>query len=380
MLRKIFQTLPQTATAAPRSTLIEHYQREVAALRLAHDAAQLETIEKLHQLCEQIICTAWHNALPSLDKLRSVRPEKCPNLYLFGEVGAGKSLLMQLFYQNCPIEQKRRVHFNVFILEVHSFIHTWQQKNNQTDALTAFAKNLRQSVLLLCFDEFHVSDIADAMILGRLFNLLFKLGTVIVITSNRHPDNLYQGGVQRDQLIFFSTLLKENTHIIELKAKHDYRLQGAKSHSPYYHFPLNNNAADFIKNHYQRLSQNAPLQASELILAGRQLQLIAHYQHIIVISFSQLCQNFLAAADYLHLSKQVTTLLLTDIPQLTPAQRNEAKRFVTLIDILYENKIKLICSAQVCVNSLYTQGDGAFEFKRTVSRLIEMQSEHYMSQ
>jgi cell division protein ZapE len=292
-------------------------------------------------------------------------------------VGGGKSFIMAMFYQHCAINNKRRVHFNIFMLEVHQFIHQWHQNANNGDALKSFAKQIRQQFLLLCFDEFHVSDIADAMLLGRLFSLLFDLGLIVVITSNRHPENLYQGGLQREQFLFFIEVLSKQARIIELKAQQDYRLRHASNEQNYYYFPLNNNAKHFIHQHYQQLTQNAPIKTTILPVLGRQLTLSAVHNKVLLTSFHELCAEPLASGDYLHLMQQFDTVLLADIPQLSPNQRNEAKRFITLIDVLYEHKIKLICTAQVHPSALYIEGDNTFEFKRTSSRLIEMQSENY---
>lgn len=378
MLRKILQTLASDNNTLPSADSLEQvYQQEIAAQRLYYDAAQYAAIQQLQQLSEQLLLTVHYEQQSPLAKLRCVRPKKCRSLYLFGEVGGGKSLIMALFYQHCSITKKRRVHFNNFMLEVHCFIHQWRQQQHNSDALTALAKQIRASVLLLCFDEFQVSDIADAMILGRLFSLLFDAGITIVITSNRHPDKLYQGGLEKEKFLFFIKLLSKTTHIIELNASQDYRLRHSHNEQYYYYFPLNNKAEQFIQQHYQQLTANAPLQQRILSILGRQLTLTAVHNKIMLTSFAELCAQPLAAADYLQLVQYFDTVLLADIPQLSTEQRNEAKRFMTLIDIFYEHKIKLICTAEVAAHALYVAGDHSFEFKRTVSRLMEMQSDYY---
>lgn len=378
MLRKILQVPVTQSALLATPSLEQHYQDSVASCQLHYDEAQFFAIQQLQQLSEQLQHFVHYQQQSTLAKLRCLPPEKCTSLYLYGEVGGGKSLLMALFYKHCPIEKKRRVHFNIFMLEVHRFIYNWQQQN-EGDTLIALAKHIRASVVLLCFDEFHVSDIADAMILGRLFKLLFDLGVTVVITSNRHPEKLYQGGLPKDKFLFFIEVINHSARIIELNAKQDYRLRHAHNEQVYYYYPLDAGANNFIKQQYKQLGIHEPLQTRVIALLGRELSVLAS-NTILVSNFNQLCAQALASADYLQLIAQFDTLLLSDIPQLQAEHRNEAKRFVTLIDILYEHKIKLICTAQVSADKLYLAGDGAFEFKRTVSRLIEMQSKSYMTQ
>jgi cell division protein ZapE len=310
-------------------------------------------------------------------KLISSPPEKCQSLYIFGGVGRGKSMLMALFYDACPIEHKRRVHFNMFMLEVHAFIHYWRKQNN-IDAISALAKKIRASALVLCLDEFHVTDIADAMILERLFNKLFESGIIVVITSNRHPNDLYQGGLQREQFLNFTRLLQRESKTIELVAKEDYRLMHLHALEATYYFPLDAHASEFVQQSYNEFTNFAAMQAGVLQVMGRKVILSAVHGDIALTSFDELCVQPLGSADYLEIAREFSTLIMSKIPKLTAEKRNEAKRFMTLIDALYEHKVKLICTAEVPAKELYTEGDGSFEFRRTVSRLIEMQSESYL--
>jgi cell division protein ZapE len=374
MLKHFFQprpTLPPDPAPGLAGLLAGRYAQQVVQKQLRQDPAQLQTLQVLQTLLEELAAQGGGKQRP------------CRSVYIYGDVGRGKSMLMALFYEACPITQKRRVHFNTFMQEVHTFIYKWRQQN-QTDAISALAQNIRSSVRLLCFDEFHVTDIADAMILGRLFGKLFELGLVVVITSNRHPNDLYQGGLQREQFLFFIGILEKAAHIIELSAEQDYRLGHGNAQQVTYYCPLSEVPGErteqmrqFVWQTYRELSEGALLQPDFVVVLGREIQLKATYQDILFTSFDELCAQALSAADYLAMAGRFNIVMMVGIPQLSAEKRNEAKRFMTLIDVLYEHTIKLICSAQVPAPELYTEGDGAFEFKRTVSRLIEMQSDSY---
>jgi cell division protein ZapE len=369
MLRKFFRPALTRSSEAP-GLLAQRYWQQVEQQAIQYDEAQLHAVEQLQNLLNELL----RNRKSLVSQL--IPAKKCHSLYIFGEVGRGKSMLMDLFYQACPLRQKRRVFFHSFMLEIHAFIHHWQQQKH-IDAIPALADKIRASTVLLCFDEFHVMDIADAMILQRLFSRLFELGTVIVITSNRHPSDLYQGGLQREQFLVFSRLLQSQTTIIELRAKTDYRLSYLPALKTTYYFPLDDKADAFIQQSYDRLTHHAAKKTAVLQLLGRTVVLSAVHDNIALLSFAELCIQPLGSADYLQLAQRFGTLIISDIPKLTAEHRNAAKRFVTLIDTLYEHKVRLICTAEAPAQSLYTEGDGVFEFKRTVSRLIEMQSEHY---
>ncbi|MGZ8189696.1 MAG: cell division protein ZapE [Methylococcaceae bacterium] len=382
MLKKIFKKFtPVTLEQDPDlSGLLEmQYKDRIAKNHIQFDDSQLRVLKRLQTLLDYILELIESERKSVIHKRSSNMAEKCRSLYIFGDVGRGKSMLMALFYEACPIAQKRRVHFNTFMLEVHEFVHQWHQKPQTAgDAISALAKNIRGSVLVLCFDEFHVTDIADAMILGRLFSKLFDLGIIVVITSNRHPNDLYQGGLQREQFLFFIKVLQSKSEIIELVAKGDYRL----SHSPLikttYYFPLDEHAEEFIQDQYNQLTNFAVVQPGVIQVFGHEIFLTAAHEKIALSSFDDLCMQPLGSADYLAIASEFSTLIMANIPKLTAEKRNEAKRFVTLIDVLYEHKVKLICTAEVSAQALYIEGDGVFEFRRTVSRLIEMQSEGYL--
>jgi cell division protein ZapE len=377
MLKNIFQRKAPEQFTDLSGLLEKQYNHQVAQNHIQYDNAQIIALQHLQALLDQIAAFVDYDQKSVAHKLLSSPPEKCQSLYIFGDVGRGKSMLMALFYEACPIEQKRRVHFNMFMLEVHAFIYEWRQQNN-TDAIAALAKKIRANALLLCVDEFHVTDIADAMILERLFSKLIESGLLIVITSNRHPDDLYQGGLQREQFLIFTKLLQRESKIIGLIAKEDYRLMHLHALEATYYFPLDAHADEFVQQSFNEFTNYAAKQAGVLQVLGRKVFLSSVHGDIVLTSFDELCVQSLGPADYSEIAREFSTVIMAGIPKLSADKRNEAKRFMTLIDALYEHKVKLICTAEVPAQELYTEGDGVFEFRRTVSRLIEMQSEGYL--
>jgi cell division protein ZapE len=354
-------------------SLEETYHHFIHQHKLEYDAAQYAIIQQLQCLYNSLSSIQAYQTKSVFYKLTHSAPQHGKGLYIFGDVGRGKSMLMELFHNNCPLSNKRRVHFSVFMLEVHAFIHECQQQQH-TDALDRLAKKISQTTALLCFDEFHITDIANAMLLSQLFKQLFALGVMLVITSNRHPNELYQGGLLREQFLVFISILENSVDVIELQARHDYRLTKQAQQLNRYYFPLNTGAEDFINQHLSQLVPANALHKQHVEVLGHGFTLNTVYDEVIVITFAELCATDLGPADYLYLSQQFSTFIIKDIPRLTRDHRNEAKRLVTLIDVLYEFKKCLICTAEVPATELYLDGDGAFEFRRTVSRLIEMQA------
>jgi len=373
-------TFQQTITKLSQDNpglLEKQYNGLVAQGHIQHESMQITALHHLQTLLDNLLATVEYEQKSTLHKLILPRPANYQSLYIYGNVGRGKSMLMDLFFEACPIRQKRRVHFHAFMLEVHAFIHQWRRQNN-TDAISALAKHIRASELLLCFDEFHVSDIADAMILVRLFRKLFELGIVVVITSNCHPNELYHDGLQRELFLPFVELLQEKAKVIELVAAQDYRLSHLHALKSTYYYPLDEQAANFIQQSYNELTNFAQLKPGVVEVLGRKVVLSAVHGNVALTSFDELCMHALGPADYLEIGNRFDIVILADIPKLTIEKCNEAKRFVTLIDALYEHKVKLICTAEVPAQELYTSGEGLFEFERTVSRLIDMQSESYL--
>jgi len=300
-------------------------------------------------------------------------------LYIFGEVGRGKSMLMDVFFHTATIAGKKRVHFHEFMRDIHADIHKWRQTPSRGDAdpIPKLARAIASEAWLLCLDELQITDIADAMIVGRLFKCLMDDGVVVVITSNRPPKDLYKDGLQRDRFTPFIKLIEDKLDILELNSERDYRL-GRKRGLRTYHAPLGEEAETALELAFARLTEGFSATPHSIEVNGRQLRVPLAAAGIARFSFAQLCGTALGPSDYLELAKRYHTLILSDIPLLSPSNKDEARRFVTLIDALYEAKVTFICSAAAPAETLYPEGVGAFEFQRTVSRLMEMQAEDYV--
>ncbi|MEM8799462.1 MAG: cell division protein ZapE [Pseudomonadota bacterium] len=315
-------------------------------------------------------------------------------LYMWGGVGRGKSMIMDLFFVGAPINAKRRTHLHAFMQEVHAAIHAFRKMDpserirygaaaGDDDPIPAVARAFSLQATLLCFDEFHVTDVADAMILGRLFEELFDRGVIVVATSNRPPEDLYKDGLNRQLFLPFIDMLTDTLDVVPLNGPVDYRLARLKSVDSYYHVPNGDEATARLREAFFRLTDRSvddadKVPTGELIVQGRTIFVPKDCKGVAVFSFKRLCEEPLGPADYLAIAQRYHTLIIVGIPIMGPDKRNAAKRFVTLIDALYEQNCKLLCAADGAPTDLYVAGDGAFEFDRTVSRLIEMQSEHYL--
>lgn len=303
-------------------------------------------------------------------------------LYIHGPPGRGKSMLMDLFYETAPIEKRRRVHVHPFMQEIHARLHEWRTEGGgkqAEDPLPRLAREIAAESPLLCFDEFQVEAIADAMIVRRLFEAMFDFGVTVVATSNTAPDNLYEGGLQRSRFLPFIDLVKERLDVIELGGDTDYRRDRLKSVGVY-HSPLNGDTAAALDQAFVRLADGAPGDASTITVQGRQIVVPRQARGVAQFGFADLCEQPLGPADYWAIACQFQTIILSDIPQLSSNDRNAAKRFATLIETLYEQRTKLVCSAAVQPDEIYLDGDGSAIFERVASRLEEMQSESYLSE
>lgn len=291
-------------------------------------------------------------------------------------------MLMDLFYETAPIEKRRRVHVHPFMQEIHARLHEWRTQDGgkqSEDPLPRLARLIAEESPLLCFDEFQVEAIADAMIVRRLFEALFDLGVTVVATSNTAPDNLYAGGLQRARFLPFIDLVKERMDVVELGGDTDYRRDRLKSVG-IYHSPLNGDTAAELEDAFIRLTDGATGEASTITVQGRQIVVPRQARGVAQFGFGDLCEQPLGPADYWSIACQFQTIILLDIPQLSANDRNAAKRFATLIETLYEQRTKLVCSAAVSPDEIYVDGDGAGIFQRVASRLEEMQSEAYLSE
>ncbi|MDX2275183.1 MAG: cell division protein ZapE [Hyphomonadaceae bacterium] len=347
------------------------YQRRLAAGEIAADPAQQNAAHRLEELAAELknwSPDAWFGRKPA--------PK---GLYIWGPVGRGKSMLMDLFFEEAPVKQKRRVHFHEFMLERHAFLSAARARGVGAEQLMAqAAKQVASQARLLCFDELQVTDIADAMIVGRLFERLFAEEVVVVATSNRAPDELYRNGLNRQLFLPFIALIKEKLDQIELAGPRDYRLEQLMA-APTYYAPLGPAADEAMDGAWSRLTLGAAPHAVTLDVNGRVLKVERQAAGVARLSFEELCARPLGAADYIEIAERFHTVLLEHIPKLTPSMREEAARFRTLIDALYEAKVKLIASADAEPAKLYPSGDQSFEFERTASRLMEMRSQNYLA-
>lgn len=325
-------------------------------------------LEALHDAVERWNPDAWFN--------KGGMPR---GLYIFGPVGRGKSLLMDLFFETIPEKRKVRAHFHAFMLNAHAVMRAARARGDhgQDEAIAAVAKDTARRARVLCFDEFAVTDIADAMILGRLFERLLEEGVVVVATSNRPPDDLYKNGLNRQLFLPFIDRIKQELDIVELAGPQDYRL-GRLMAAPVYYAPLGPAAAEAAEAAWERLTNGAQPKETVLDVQGRALEVRRQAAGVARFTFMELCARALGAADYLEVAERFHTVILEDVPRLSPAMREEAARFRILIDALYEAKTKLIVTADAPPERLYTAGDQSFEFERTVSRLMEMRSVDYL--
>jgi cell division protein ZapE len=304
-------------------------------------------------------------------------------LYVHGSVGRGKTMLMDLFFRLAPVEKKRRAHFHEFMADVHSRIHAHRQKlkageTKEADPVPPVAAALREEAQLLCFDEFTVTDIADAMLLARLFTELFARGCTLVATSNVEPDNLYRDGLNRGLFLPFVDLLKKNVQVSTLDSPTDYRLEKMES-LPVYVSPLDD-APKMMDIAWKRVTEGSPEQPVSIAMKGRTIEIPRAAGRCARFTFSDLCERPLGASDYLAIAKRFDVVFVENIPDLGPEKRNETKRFIILIDALYDASVRLFASAVAMPEALLTEKKGTegFEFDRTVSRLFEMRSADYL--
>ncbi|MBT4908209.1 MAG: cell division protein ZapE [Rhodospirillaceae bacterium] len=375
--------MPDGTSDSDLLTPLDRYRNMREANELMRDPTQKLAVEKLQSLHHALkgyqpagesFLSGWKDRF-GLGR-RSDDPPM--GLYLYGPVGRGKSMLMDLFFDTAPVERKRRVHFHAFMLEIQQRLNELRKHEKRADPLMRVAADVADESWLLCFDEFHVVNIADAMILGRLFQAFFDHGVVIIATSNVAPRDLYKDGLQRDRFLPFIDLIVEKLDVLDIGAGTDFRLDRLKG-EPVWHTPIGRAATAQLDAAFATLTDNADPAPFEVEVQGRSIQARQAARGIARFDFDELCNKPRGASDFLTIATQFHTVMVDNIPILDERERDAAKRFVVLIDSLYEHHVNLFASADGEPGELYMKGDTAFEFQRTVSRLMEMQAEDYLN-
>ncbi len=365
-------------------TPLDRYQHLLSRKKIDPDPLQEQAAKSLSRLYTEVLDyedsrKSWRQKIRFLN-LRKMPPR---GVYLHGPVGRGKSMLMDIFYDSIPLGiKKRRVHFHQFMIEVHDYIHSRRAIDGIVEdmdaALPSLALVISNRSRVLCFDEFHVTDVADAMILSRLFTAMFEQGITIVMTSNWPPEDLYKGGLQRDRFIPFINLVKERMEVVTVDSPVDYRARKLKEMSVYF-APLNSENHKRADDLFLSLTEGTENLPDLINVKGRTIQVPVAAKGVARFGFSQLCERPLGAEDYLAIAKRYHTIFLENVPKMGYDRRNEAKRLMTLVDVLYDNGRNLVLVADAMPQLLYTGHDHAFEFQRTISRLLEMQSDAYFN-
>ena len=376
-----------TDTFQSPHSITARYDALVTSGVIERDPAQVRLLRQLEALSSNLGNYSLARKPSALGWLFSKKTPAPPKgLYVWGSVGRGKTMLMDLFFEALPVRRKRRVHFHAFMADVHERIHEFRQKLKTgavkgDDPIAPVAEALAEEAWVLCFDEFTVTDIADAMILGRLFTALFAHGVVVVATSNVEPQNLYEGGLNRALFLPFIGLLQERMDIVKLDSRTDFRLEKLAG-SPVFYTPADETSHAALTRAFKSLTGREQGKPVILTVKGHPVEVPQAASRVARFSFEDLCSKPLGAADYLAIADEFETVILENIPKMGFERRNEAKRFIMLIDALYDAHVKLLASAEAEVSELYQADTGreAFEFDRTVSRLIEMRSEEYLSQ
>ncbi|MBB5690795.1 cell division protein ZapE [Roseomonas alkaliterrae] len=380
---------PGPSLSAPSDGPLPALRARIAAGLIARDPAQELAAEKLQDLWRRTRGYDPKAEPPETGGFLSrflrrkpveEAPEGAPlGLYLVGEVGRGKSMLMDLFFASAEVPRKKRLHFHQFMQQAHRRIHAWKQQHGDTaDPIPPLADSIVAEAALLCFDEFQVHDIADAMILGRLFEALFARGVVVVATSNTAPDDLFKGKPGRDAFLPFIALIKKRIEVLVLESARDYRRERIRG-LPTWHVPPDGRAERALDAAFAELTGDTPAKPTKLTLLGRAVEVPQAARGVARFEFDDICGKPLGPADYLAVATHFHTLVIDGIPRLGPENFDKARRFITLIDALYEHRVKLVASAEDHPDRLYERGENAAMFERTASRLMEMQSQDYLA-
>jgi cell division protein ZapE len=363
---------------------VQRYQALIESGDVNADPAQAEAVGRLQAMHEKLdgyqlasLKTSWTQRL-GFGKPATIEAPR--GLYIHGAVGRGKSMLMDLFFDGVAVENKRRVHFHEFMQEAHDLIHQWRQSNKvskTTEPIRPTAKLLADRNWLLCFDEFEVRDIADAMIVSRLFHAMFELGVVVVATSNRHPNDLYKDGLQRDLFLPFIAILQKRLEVLHLTDGLDYRLDRLKGMSVY-HMPSGPEADAALDLAFDDLTDGRPGKSERVELRGREIVVPKAEGVVARFGFRDLCESPLGPGDYLAIAKRYRSVIVSNVPVMNGERRDAARRFMTMIDTFYDNHVHMVFSADAPPQGLYSGDDWGFEFDRTISRLMEMQSADYI--
>lgn len=367
-------TMPHKKLQVPANGMLDAYNALLASRGYVADEAQQRAANALQALYTNLLSFKVNRG----SKLkRLLAPPKPPRgVYFWGGVGRGKSFLMDCFYDSVPYRRKKRLHFHSFMQQIHRDLEKYK---GESDPMLKLAEQIGREVRLLCFDEFHVSDIADAMILGRLMEGLFAQGVILVMTSNYPPSMLYPNGLHRESFLPTIALLEKHLDVFEVEAGIDYRLR-ALEQVEIYHHPADPAAEKKMLDYFRMVAGEEGKQGGQINILGREIATLRRGHGVIWFDFKTLCGGPRSQNDYLEISRAYHTVLLSQIPRMTQHQASEARRFTWLVDVFYDNKVKLIATADCAAEALYVEGTQASEFKRTISRLTEMHSREYLAQ
>ena len=365
--------MPHRTLNVPERGMIDAYEVQLKARGFKSDPAQRGAVQRLQQLYTELV--GFKVARSGTLRKLFARPKMPRSVYFWGGVGRGKSFLMDCFFDCVPYQRKRRVHFHAFMQEVQNDLKRF---NNEPDPLQKVADRIAAQTRLLCFDEFHVSDIADAMILGRLLEALFARGVIFVMTTNYPPDGLYPNGLMRVNFLPTIEFIKKNFDVLEVDDGTDYRLRTLEALEIFL-VPHDEAAERKLEEDFVRLA-GGPGETGEVEILERRLKVVRKAPGVIWFDFETLCRGARSQNDYLEIAREHHTLLLSRVPKMSPSDASEARRLTWLIDVLYDHRVKLIVSAEAPAYELYTEGQNAHEFVRTVSRLIEMRTRDYLAE